>query len=615
MLILLAFAADARTLGVGHLSDDWVVLGHVARHGNAEAWTGPWLGARSLLFHRPVATGLYALELGLFGAAALPAHVHHLAWHLLAVALLYLLLRQLGASRGAAFLGGLLFAWQPYIAHATGWLAARGGTVSWTLTLLTIVAWLRYRARGGRAIALLAFVSAGLAALTRESGYLALLAPLTADLVWVRPWRGVRRLLGPAAAFGALGVGLLALRYVALGTVVGGYQAGQGLFAGPDGPSGALRVFVEALGRLGLGIPSDVAWEGLSGMLEPATAVATALLLVGAVWLGRRAPWPSRALGVLGAWLLPQLLLLLVTGPTLSPATGQRWYGALALVCGILALLASPLLAPRRWWWVVPLPVLYLVGHLALQERLLEADRLARDVLMELEARLETLPADTTAVFVSGLPEAHIGLPTLQWGLVDALRPPFRTRAPAVPIYPVHRFMELADHRGAFAAPHLAWPFHPPAELLLWETGRLPVALRYAEADGRARLDALDISSWGPPEAVAARLETLFPAGRFALQGATGAVPRPIDPAAPALDVTVPTEGLSAVVFFCFSPEADMRLRMPVEGSFLTADLWPKLGDFARLHGGPTDLYVVPVGERQSDHALLLGPLTTFRWP
>jgi len=150
--------SGAGLLGVGYLADDWIIVRHVSVHGNAGAWTGSWLGLETPRVHRPLATGLYHLEYSLFGPSPVAAHVHALLWHVLAVGVLFALLRDLGTARRGALLGALLFALHPFHPMTVGWIAGRGGMVPAVLTLLCAWAYLRHRLRGGRAWLALALV-------------------------------------------------------------------------------------------------------------------------------------------------------------------------------------------------------------------------------------------------------------------------------------------------------------------------------------------------------------------------------------------------------------------------------------------------------------------------
>ena len=480
-LLVLGFGANYRALEIGYLSDDWAILSYVHRHGNGPHWTGPWLGLEeAFLIHRPVATGLYSIELYAFGADPLPAHVHHLLWHLATVLLIYVAILQLGGRRSGAFLGALLFAFHPYLPATTGWLAGRASVASGTLTLLTLVAFLRFHRRGDRVAYAVAVIAAAGAALSRETGYLALILPLTYDLLCGRPRPLLPALLRRHLAFAVVGAALLVLRYRALGTLGGGYAAAGGLTG--DAPSSAvLATFGEALLRVLGGVPPE--FVGNVMLLPIAVGVLTVVLLA---WGWTRRPQTARGAGLfLIAAFFTNAGVLLLSGPTLAASTGQRWYVGFAFVAMLLGLAIGFLPRRARWIAVILVP-LYLMGHWRVQDVLLDSDRLAKRLVAAVDESLAAIPGDSSAIFVSGFPQTQLGLPFVQWGFSDAFRPPFRAAPPKVPIYPVKQFMEL----GLQAAP--TWPLHPPVEMLLYARGERPVALRFEQRPdglGLARTD------------------------------------------------------------------------------------------------------------------------------
>ena len=367
-LVVLTLAGGWRSLGVGHLSDDWVMVSHVSRKGSMSSFTEPWLGMgeKSVLWHRPLFTALYDVDYRLFGVDPLPAHVHHLLWHALAVCLLYGIVRRLGGNRGAAFFGALLFAWHPYLAGTTGWLAARCGTVSGTLTLLCVLAWLHFRACSpgrGTLLFLTSLIAAIAAALTQESGYLALIVPLTIDVFHDRPRRELGDLVRTHALFALCGVGLLGLRWVALGTFKGGYPFAQGILVGGEAATKTLEDLGEALLRVPGAAPPEFLWGGL--LLPVIAAVVTLSVFLA----GRGTRWRPGALRMLIILALTQVTIFtLVSDTVLAPTTGQRWYTALGLWCGVLAWAASPMLKGKLLLLPCLLIPLHLAGYLQVQD-------------------------------------------------------------------------------------------------------------------------------------------------------------------------------------------------------------------------------------------------------
>ena len=75
-------------------------------------------------YYRPLVLVSFAIDRSLFGDWAGGAHLHSLAWHFAALAMLWLLLRR-WVSEIAATLGAGLFALHPVQSEAVSWIAAR----------------------------------------------------------------------------------------------------------------------------------------------------------------------------------------------------------------------------------------------------------------------------------------------------------------------------------------------------------------------------------------------------------------------------------------------------------------------------------------------------------
>jgi hypothetical protein len=619
LVALLGFAAAARTLGIGHLSDDWAILGHLHRHGNAGAWAGPWLGMQTILFHRPVFTQLYEFELGLFGTLAWPAHLHHVLWHIAAGLLLSHLVLRLTGQHRAALLAAAAFLIYPLHAGAVGWLAARCGTVSATLGLGTASAWLSFRAGGRRRFAVLAAGLAGLAALTRESGYLALVTPAAIDLASGRLRPRAGRTLLAHCGFGALGAALFAIRWRALGTFAGGYPTPEGLVGGGMGLAEAAQALGRALLLLPGGMDPDflaTGWAGAAAAGAAALGLSTAGLLRAHSQGIRTGP----ALKALGLLLLSQILFLGAAGPVLDAATAQRWYGAFAIFVGLWSVTVAPLLGGASRWAPLAILPLWLLAHLGLQDQLVRADRGVKRLLAQTEeliageerirASLDP-PPPLGPTFVSCLPHSWRGLPTLQWGFAEALRPPFRPSEPASTIYPVHTHMFLGRDR--------AWPLHPPVEAMVHVQGRAPVALALANpfdafdtriqvADLGAAIQALGNrpQHW---EAFARRglrviAPVVDPLAILELRG------RPLS-----MPVRIDAAETGRVELFAFLPTVDYRQEAPLRDGIAELDLGPELEDYVAFRGTPIRIYLLAVGWRAEDpRRPFLSPLLTFDW-
>jgi len=163
---------------------------------------------------RPLRTLEFALDHALFGLEPIGFHLHGLAWHALAAALAFLLLRHLLAGPGAdgparrhefsgrlqgvtipALLGALFWALHPAQAESVAWISSRGDVAMGACTLASMLCALRTR---GADRWLAASLAAGaLAMLYKET---AVVLPLLVFVLRLRfPLREARRSVGRAA--------------------------------------------------------------------------------------------------------------------------------------------------------------------------------------------------------------------------------------------------------------------------------------------------------------------------------------------------------------------------------------------------------------------------------
>jgi|GEM_PF-4422174 hypothetical protein len=604
LVLAVALAGGWRSLSVGHLSDDWALLDYAARQGNAAQWTGPWLELESLRFHRPLFTGLYALDHALAGADPFLPHLLQLAVHALSAVLLFALLRLLGVRAAAATAGGILFALHPFLPGATGWLAGRCGTFAGFFTLLTAVAWLLpYSGWRGFTARSCAVIAAALAALTRESGYLALILPLTLDLCSAqRPrFKALALRHAPAAAIGLL---LLLLRYNALGTIGGGYPESTGVVAGGERATAALAnagwALLDVVGTVPT-LADESRWLAL--------ATGLALILIGALGWRQALAVERRAMLTLLVLFATQFILLVLLDPTLHPSTGQRWYVALAFFAGAVGTVCAGLFNVARGYaplWLLPV-VIY--GHWQVQSELLRSNEETQTLLQSAERmvraekkkRVEEWKIDLGPVLFSCLPESRAGFPTFQWGVSSALAPPFIAERLPSPVYPIHRFMYLGDHTN--------WKIHPPVEALLHIRGRQPYSIgptnplspefgELRSADVHSIIEALGDKPWDWKDYFGGELPILVPA-----EAASELIP--LDLQQDQMVVRVDGQGCNTIEVFCFLEGVDMRhsARVPQASSSgvvpVELNLTQELAPYARFFRRPTEIHLVVVGWRE----------------
>ncbi|HVW22580.1 MAG TPA: tetratricopeptide repeat protein [Opitutaceae bacterium] len=152
-------------------------------HGLARIWTD--LSATEQYF--PVLHTAFWLEHALWGDAALGYHLANLALHAAAALLLARLLGRLGFAPFAAWLAAFLFALHPVGAESVAWISEQKNTLSTVFYFAAALAFLRWRAGGGRKGYLAATLLFALALLSKT-----VTATLPAALLVVFWWQAGR---------------------------------------------------------------------------------------------------------------------------------------------------------------------------------------------------------------------------------------------------------------------------------------------------------------------------------------------------------------------------------------------------------------------------------------
>ncbi len=307
-----------------------------------DLWSTTRLSTLQSGYYRPLMLLSLAVDRALFGLDATGAHLHSLAWHLLAVAALFVLLRRLVAP-GPALAGATLFALHPAQSEVLALVAARNDSMAAALVLAAVVVLLPLdERRPGRLALGAALTFAGL--LSKESAVLAPVMLLALDLgrghgprdALRRGWpRLVAMLVAVVALLGlraAIGVNAgitpaadsLSLVGAHLGELVGVYA---GLVVWPWPLTPARHVFylqplsshlLELLLLAGL-LVAAVAWGRHRRLVLAGLAIAllswlpTLAATLDKGLLGERYLYmPLAGLGVVLAAALPRLPLLLL---------------------------------------------------------------------------------------------------------------------------------------------------------------------------------------------------------------------------------------------------------------------------------------------------------------
>lgn len=344
-------------------------------------------------------------------------HALNVALHAGNAWLVFLLgLEALGLGLGAAALGAVVFTVLPIQTETVAWITGRVDSLPAIFYFAGVLAWVRWRRRGGAARYWAAFAWLFLALFSKQNTITFVAALAVADLLLlgVRPFASVRACAATVRAyvpFAVLTVGYLGLRYVLFGAVV----REDTLAAQPDGVvTGILTHHLERLVLGSLTAAKAGGWTFAAGGL--------ALAAVG-LWRLRGARGPVvRGVAFNLAWIALGLLPVVVAGYE-SPrhvylaSAGWAW-----LVGQWAEVLWSA--SPARLWR--PVAVGVTVALLGLYATQVAADvrlwntraRVSEVAVRDLDRELASLP-DGTLVVV-GAPDR-----SWEWALPFVARPPY----------------------------------------------------------------------------------------------------------------------------------------------------------------------------------------------
>ncbi len=319
----------------------------------AEYWTRPFQPESDLGLWRPITTLSLRLDFLLshhwfgHGLDSRIFHVTNVLWTTVAGLLLAALLRRLGAQPVAAAVAGALYCVLAGKSEALLWVSGRAEVLMTAFALLALVA------ASGRSLASagLATVAAGLAAASKEQGFL---VPLLI-LAWPRPWKH-RLLMGLGP--GLLLVGLFALRSMALGGALGPGGANQVLADATllERAKAALGWFGDAIRLLVFPHPLLNEYDEPSRSALAAWPWLGVAFGFGLVYLAIRHPRARFGLAILVTPLIPVLNLLYRTGEPFA----ERF---LALPAAGFVLVLSRFLRQNSARWPVWLLLVLALGH------------------------------------------------------------------------------------------------------------------------------------------------------------------------------------------------------------------------------------------------------------
>jgi len=206
LLIILCSVLYANSLNGSFVADDqsYVVENtHVRDGGGFLSYFGEGFCEASLRgpgcpYYRPLVTLSYRLDYLLWGMNPFGFHLTNVVIHILVVLLFYVVIRVVFQQRLVAWVASLLFAVHPIHVESVAVVFNRTDSPITFFFLLSFLGFYFYLKRSrwslySYILSLMAFV---LALLTKEMGITIPVILLAYDLIWVRPWRGVKDLIG-----------------------------------------------------------------------------------------------------------------------------------------------------------------------------------------------------------------------------------------------------------------------------------------------------------------------------------------------------------------------------------------------------------------------------------
>ncbi|HEX2465706.1 MAG TPA: glucosyltransferase domain-containing protein [Thermoanaerobaculia bacterium] len=472
---LAAFAGAALYLpglDTGFASEDFLVLAHLSRESLLDTLrhelSSPWLGLAPVGFWRPVSTVMLALELRLFGLHPARFHAAHLAVHAFnawLVAIIVVLVvgrrrraddlrdRTLAAGAGGAgwiaAASAALFAIHPFHPSAVLFIGAFATLFAAAFSLLAIYCYLAARERGAsselsrrgisrRRLDLAAVLFFVLAVGSYEAAIVAPIVLLVTTILLPGPGpispRGDTRaragfLSGarPLAPFFAVVAIYLLIRWLVLGTSVGGYTAFRDRFW--SAPLERARDLVAALGRI---LHPHYGTEAAPFWIWGIWAIAGVAALV--VARDRRRAGRAALAGL--AWIAFFLAPFTFVG--LVPANGRYAYLAIAGVVVVIGGLGARVAARSSRLGVIAIAaasIAVAADWIGALRHTVEAYDRARALVAAVRSDVLGVAAEhadtDTVVLVESPPDfiegaAHEPIAKVfQYGLAESVRPPF----------------------------------------------------------------------------------------------------------------------------------------------------------------------------------------------
>lgn len=236
LLFIVVLLCYLRTLGSYFLADDFGEIRYVARIAEGDwgrfwsNFTGNFMQIHTMAVYRPWLLITLVVDYFIWGTNAFGYYLSNYAHYLACVVLIYFFVSGLtqywGAKRSGAcaFFSALLFAVSPLHPESVSWVVGRVDIVCLAWFMGSLVAMQKYLKQDKTSFLIIACVCFWIAILTKEMAIgLPVLAVAMSFL-----WGDKQKLKKVALIFGAFTVIYFIIRYLALGTMGGGYTGSIG---------------------------------------------------------------------------------------------------------------------------------------------------------------------------------------------------------------------------------------------------------------------------------------------------------------------------------------------------------------------------------------------------
>lgn len=240
LLIISALIAYSTVLGSYFLSDDFVVVGKLLEGD----WSVQW-GREHGGFFRPVFVWSNILDSLVWGANPTGYHLTNVLLHAASAFLVHALAARLVQNqslseelkRGVSWAASLLFLVHPSHTEAVSWIAGRADPLATLFSLAAILAYLSYKQERSTLHLIVALIAFALALFAKEAAASLPLVLLAVEIISPLDENrraSIKEMLKNISPFFLVLLVFIVVRGVALGSLVGGYGAGQHLNFAPS---------------------------------------------------------------------------------------------------------------------------------------------------------------------------------------------------------------------------------------------------------------------------------------------------------------------------------------------------------------------------------------------